>query len=481
MGALLVLGSPSPAEAQVPSLYLVQNSGWMEPFFADSQSEFKPLLSALIDASRSDGEVIIASFNQDGQLAKRRSPEIVYRGPYQADAVAKGVRSIDLPVRQDGKMTDADFNGALVRGLNEVLGGQSGIVWLITNNKNSPSNSTQVSQNTRKFAEMLSESPALPFVVAYPIRMAVKGRFFEEHGLIAYGIAYGDEAAAILRRIIHQSSMTTLFKKPAVQLKPLSQAPLVFTPNSVNTPGVSAQLLADGTLLIEGLPPDGEEIDIRGSIRSGYYPHVIESAAIALSWSDLQVPGGSNGLQANIEPQAINSLGPDDILGDVSLRITTPSIGRPTGMAGLLTNDVTVPGVLAIDLKDVKMALQGDFLQQIGEITAIDQLPDVFFDYKRLTVASTTVPIQLRTHFSSWPLILGAGGLTTAAVTLGLAAILLRRSREFSLPINGVTRRVHLRPWETKRFPLSEGRTTRVTGRLFGKPRLVTDDPSKSA
>ena len=104
------------------------------------------------------------------------------------------------------RLADADFNGALVRSLDEVLDGKPGIVWVLTNNKNSRNNSPEIDRNTRDFAELIRSSPFLPFVAAYPVRMPVTGRLFTERGLIIYAIAYGDAAGAALSRIVDSAA-----------------------------------------------------------------------------------------------------------------------------------------------------------------------------------------------------------------------------------------------------------------------------------
>jgi hypothetical protein len=468
------------AHADVPSLYLVQNSGWMEPFFFDSKSEFKPLLSALISASRGDGEVILASFNQDGQLPGHHSPEVAYRGAYDQSRIGAGLAAIGLPTRPDGKLADADFNGALVRGVGEVLGGHTGIVWLITNNKNSPNNSQQVTENTRAFAKRLSESQALPYVISYPLRMGVKGQHYGEKGLIIYGIAYGDEAAQALRAIVRSEPMGRLFKDPPMQLKPLEHAPLIFTPKTVNTPGITAQMMPGGGLELDGVQPDGGAvIEIQGTLTSEYYPYVIDTAGVDLQWAKLETANGTAGLSASIEPGSLHRLAPQDVLENVTLKMTTPTVARPDGLAGLMQNDVTLDGELSIELHDMRMTLQDSFVTRVTEITALDQLPEVFFDYKRISVASTKVPVRFVVHYSSLPLILGLSLLLLLLAALIAVTVLLRRRREHAVNLGGMTRRVALRPFESKKFSLPDGREAFVRGSIFGPPGLDIIDPSK--
>lgn len=477
---LIVLAGVASARAEVTSLYLVQNSGWMEPFFVDPGSDFKPLLSALIQASHGNGEVVLASFNQDGQLSPRRSPEVIYRGAYDEGRISTGLAALDLPVRSDGRMTDSDFNGALIRGVTEILGGRTGIIWLVTNNKNSPNNSQQVKENTRAFARQLRESDALPCAVSYPLRMEVRGKHYEEHGLIVYGIAYGDEAAAVLRNTLKSEPMWHLFSNPPMLLKPLEQAPLHFIPKQVTTPGISARSLPDGGLVLEGVPPDGGTvIEIQGTLKSEYYPYVIDTATVGLQWARLETAGGAAGLTAAIEPAELHRLAPQDVLDNVSLKITTPRVQRPDGLSGLLENEVSLDGDLSIELSNVKMTMQDDFVQRVVAVTALDQLPEVFFDYKRISIASARVPIRLVFHYSSLSLILGLLSLLPLLVILAAAAVLMRRRRVYTVTVGGVTRRVALRPFESKTFMLQDGGKSVVRGGVFGPARVETTSPRK--
>jgi len=48
-----------------PHVFLVQNSGWMEPFYGDPQSQFKPLVTELALSVAQPGDaLVLAAFNQ---------------------------------------------------------------------------------------------------------------------------------------------------------------------------------------------------------------------------------------------------------------------------------------------------------------------------------------------------------------------------------------------------------------------------------
>ncbi len=467
--ALALLLLVSPARAAVTSVYLIQNSGWMEPFYTDARAPFRPLLTALVGASQAGGEVVIADFDQDGQLAPRRSPHVDYRGPDDPTRIAAAIAALDLPVQPNGHLTDADFDGALVRGINTILDGQPGIVWLVTNNRNSPDNSQRVDENTRDFARRLADSPALPLIVAYPVRLPAQGHEYSASGLIIYGIAYGEEAAAALRRLTRSPGLTRLFADPAVQLKPLDQAPLAFTPLSSTTPGLTADRLPDGTLRIAGVPGGrASSVEIAGTLRSDYYPHEIDGARLSLRW---QSGAGAPSLDATIDPATLDHLAPGQA-ARVRLRLAIPEINRARGLAGWLQRDVTLHGVLRIELADLTLTLAPGFAAKMSQIAALDQLPSVFFDNRAVTAATASLPVTLIVHFSAWPLVGGLLGLLLALLLLALLLVLLRREREYVVWLDGQTRRLRLRPFQSRQVTLPGGRAFAVRGRPFGPPSV---------
>lgn len=470
------LPHPGPA-----SVYLVQNSGWMEPFYTDPGSQFRPLVEALIATTAGSDDVVVADFNQNGQLPGRGSPKAWYCGGSDPSRIDAAVEAIDLPRQPGGNFTDADFDGALVSAIDGILAGHSGIIWLITNNKNSPSNSQQVSDNTRAFAARLGNTAALPTIVAYPLRMAVKGRQYSETGLIIYGIAYGAQAAARLDQLTHSPGLRRLFPDQAVRLKPLVEAPLVFTPTGTSTAGAHVSLTG-GTLVVTGVPGGRSTLlEINADLASNYYPQVIDRAAVQVFWRDLSGLPVADAVEGSVEPAELHRLAPSDVLQGVRIHLRVPDIPRHAGIAGLFQNDIVLSGVIAIRLSDMTLTLQDAFQRKMTSITALDQLPSVFFNYRNVTGAETDIPVRLVVRFSSWPLILALGAVVLALLALLALLFLLRREREQPVMIGGQTRRLRLRPFETRQVTAANGRRFGVRGSLFGSPRVTDLDPPEAA
>ena len=455
------------ARAAVPSLYLVQTSGWMEPFFIDRTSPFKPLLQALIEASHT-GRTLVADFNQDGQVPGHRSPEVLYDGPFAPGPVNAAVGALALAARPGGRLADADFDGALARALDTILDGKPGIVWVVTNNKNSRNNSSEIDRNTRGFAEMIRSSPYLPYVVAYPVRMPVTGRQYTERGLIIYAIAYGEDAATELAQVVDSPPMRALFTDPPFKLKHLDEAPLVFRPDVQD----GAASLPGGGLLLQGVPPGGRgTVRVAGSLRSEYYPQTIVSADVSLAWAALDGVADPAALPAEVEPPVLSGLASGAQQGGITLVLHTPAVERPPGLAGLFAQSRLLNGSLQLRLANLQMALGADFRAKMGEIAALDQLPDVFADYQRVTAATAAIPVTLVVQFSPAPLIdaLAVAALV-AAVVVG-ALVLATRPRRYDVLVEGRKRPFLLRPMQSQTVALADGSRLVVTGRLLGPHR----------
>lgn len=466
------------ASGEVRQVYLIQNSGWMEPFYIDPQSQFRPLLKAFAAATQSQpGPVIVASFNQNGQLPNRRSPHVIFEGQYHRGRVDAAIDAVDLPIRKDGKFTDADFFGTFGAAVNELLKKQSGILWVVTNNKNSPNNSPQVIENTRKFNASLREAGPIASVVAFPLRMSVKGQVFQERGLVIYGIAYGKDSDTDLNRIIRARAVETLFTDPPVRLKPLAEAALRFEPIALETPGVSAKL-EKGVMVFRGVPAwRPSQIIVRGRLVSDYFPYVIEHGVASLHWATLQ--GFPAGVQAStdIAPRLVRRLAPREVLADVRLTIGVPALERPPGLAGLLKDKAYITGSLRVGLRDVRLSLQQAFANKVSQVFGFDQLLPIFFAYRDVRETQTPIPLAIVVSFSPWPLILVTTGAIAAVLALAVAAMLATHRRVFALLVDGAEREYRLRAWQTEAIKNSVGQQIgTIRGTPFGRPKVTRLD-----
>ena len=154
------------ADSPVLNVFLVQNSGWMEPFYVDSNSTFKPLVGAVIEKVNYKGdEVVVASFNQS--IGDNRSPLLAYRGNNQS-AILKALQALEL-AKKPGKNTlaDTDFKEAVYEAITKFSLERPCILWIFTNNKNSPNNSPETVSMNKDFYGWLQNEDNIKRIVAY--------------------------------------------------------------------------------------------------------------------------------------------------------------------------------------------------------------------------------------------------------------------------------------------------------------------------
>lgn len=469
---LAVFSYASTARGADRQVLLIQNSGWMEPFFEDPNSQFIPLLQAFASATAAwGGDYYVATFNQDGQLPGQSSPNVLYGGQALPNEVSAAVSRINLPRRPDGKYTDADFKNGLLGAIANVLGNAPGVIWMVTNNKNSPDNSQQVISNTRGFFEKLRGSNSIARIVSFPLRMPVRGKKYAEGGLIIYGIAFGDEGAATLARLEVSQAVRNLIVDPAVLLKPLHQAPLIFIPRSMEPEGAKAEF-SDGMLRIWGLPGDSaQEIIVRGDIVSGYYPHVIRTAVLSGQWSAIQ--GAENlfdGAKVAILPGTLENVMPAVPYGGVELRFSVPAVPRPSGIEGLFKSSRQIVGAVQMDLRALRLEFAPAFVAKISAVTAMDQLPELFFDHQKISHATAVIPVGVKLSYSALPMIAALVALAVLGGG-GLGAFLAFQPRSYPVNVNGRTLHARLRPFQSTELqePIS-GQRVQVTRTGFGSP-----------
>ena len=388
------------------------------------------------------------------------------------------IDALALAVRPGGRLADADFDGALARALEVVLDGRPGILWIVTNNKNSRNNSPEINRNTRAFAELVRSSPYLPFAAAYPVRMPVTGRQYSERGLILYAIAYGDDAAAELQRVVDSAPMRALFTDPPFRLKHLDQAPLTFTVTGGDRAAARPPCPAAASW-----SPAWRRTDRPRSAspaRCGRTTTRRPSSAPTCPWPGRRWTAWRTRRRCRRRspPRTLSRLAAGTEQGSVTLTLHPPALAREPGLAGLLARTRVLNGTLRLRLTNLSLALGEDFRAKMGEIAALDQLPDVFADYQRVTEAAASIPVVLVVQFSAWPLALAVGGGALLLAALAGAALLAARARRYPVAVEGGTQTFALRPFQSQTVPLGDGRRLVVTGRLVGAHRCRVVDAS---
>ena len=470
-------------------VFLIQDSGWMEPFLTAEGSQFRPLVEALVAAARvPGGSVAVAAFDQGGQVAGRTSPRLLYDGPYDAARVKDAITAIDLP-RKTGSAAyaDADFNGALLGAIRDGLRGRDGVIWMVTNNKNAPGNSAEVEANTAAFDAVLRDSAAISRIVAYPVRMPLKGRRFSEGGFVVYGIGYGASGGRALDAVLAGPGLKALFSQPPVSLKPVLAGGIDLRFERADGGGLSAGI-ERGVLVVRGADAAaGASLRLTGRLHNGLYPQRVAAARLSLDWTEF---GAEPGLaRASVSPARIEDLGPQADSGPLAVVLTLPPIPRPPGLAGLLAGGRTVDGTLTLRLADLRLDLDPAFLERVRPIfssglfargqtgeagdAVAGRLPALFGDFRRISQSTASLPVRIEAEFSPWPLVGASAGALALIGAAGLGATAGTRARTQTVMLGAFPKRATLRPYRAQTMRAPDGSRWRVTAGLWGAARAT--------
>ena len=455
IAALLAAASPAQAASHV---FLVQNSGWMEPFYTDPASQYKPLVTEVVLAAVQPGDaLVLASFNQS--LPGAPSPKALLAAKVEqasARAAVQGALSPLTVAKKPGgtALADTDLGEAVSGAIGTALGNKPGLVWLFTNNKNSPNNDQATAQRNREFYELIHHGAAIRKALAFPLHMPVKGRY-SANGLMIYVFAIGDEGARDLDTLMRSGRLQKVVTEMPARLKPLDQDTVRLTPVKVeNVPGVAFSTQANGVLRADidagaqaakaNREQSSNAARIGWRLENTVYPYTITSARLEarslLAGAQTPILLGADAVTglAPGKPQPLSSamqLPVAHLPGKWSLDAV-----KAAGSAAVL------PGAIEVTLSEQKLELSQAFRQRMASLFPGDPLPDIFTPPEQVQGSRATLPLEVRIRYGVAPLIGVLGGacaLLAAAAALGMAAT---RTRKVWVTIDGEPRVVHAKP-----------------------------------
>lgn len=477
-------GVSGAAPPPIRQVYLVQDSGWMEPFYTDARAPFRPLVSTLVAQSRlNETPVTLAAFDQAGEVAGRASPDVRYAGPYDAGAVERATAGLDLPRKRSGAYADTDFAGAFAAARITLLAGGEGVVWIVTNNKNSPGDSADVRRNTQRFYAELAGDAAVTRIAGFLVRMPAQGRDFAERGLVVYAVAVGADAARALDLVLSDGAplRTGLFRgNPPLRLKPLTQQALTLRIDGSRADGGASAWTDRGVLMVRGVREGREgRLHLTGAVGNALYPYRIERATLTPVWTRFGAGDGGDA-RAVITPDHVEQLAAG-AERPVALDLVLPALRS----RDLLQGRGVAEGLLEVRLSDVRLGFDPAFTTRAQGVFGGDvltaaagapgALPDLFYRGRDVRAAVTRLPVRMVVEFSAAPLWLMAGAALLVLAALGSAWSRLGRPVRFRSRFLGrevVLRRGH------EVLPDVNGRRVEIRRSLFGaaKERYLDDE-----
>lgn len=473
IGAMAMGAFGCASAAGIQQAFLVQNSGWMEPFYTDAASQFKPLVAAVAQSVTSaDDAVFLLAFSQSS--GTNVSPQLLEASKGAADVGTK-LAPLDIAHKSaGGALADTDFKEAVVKTITGPFHSAPGILWIFTNNKNSPGNDQATAARNLDFYKLLHLEPSITKTLVFPLRMPVKGKLYQAQGMMVYALAYGEPAAQALDHILREGRLSQVLTRPPARLKPIDLDAVRIVPESVtNSPDVQSSLGADQRTLV--LDVDAGKVVptvvLRASLQNLFYPYVIQHASMT---AVMALPGRA--VPVDVSPATVDGLQPGQ-RQSVEVRLALPVEKVPSAWSAqalaAMGKQVLVPMTVSLDLSGQQLSLSDDFKSQLASEFPGDPISDIFAAPASVRSSQAIVPVVLRIQYPLLPLIVVIAGVLALVCGLAALALLSGRSRRYPLVVDDVQRHVVLKPFANLDIRDENGTPIGTVKRGLGQPKVI--------
>ncbi|HEV7814743.1 MAG TPA: hypothetical protein VGP06_06515 [Janthinobacterium sp.] len=440
---------PSPLPLPVSHVFLVQNSGWMEPFYSDPASQYKPLVAELVMAATRAGDaMVLASFNQalpgapspKALLALKVDPK-TERG--KVDAALAGLETARKP--GSAAYADTDLKEAVGAAIGTALDRKPGLVWLFTNNKNSPNNDRATARRNREFYALIHNGADIRKALAFPLKMPVRSAHYSAGGLMVYVFAIQEQGAAQLDALLRSGRLQQVITEPPARLKPLDRDTVRLAPVKVeNAPGVRFSMAPAGAAGAGILHAD-VEADARAPaaaihwiLENNIYPYTIAGAALAARST---LAGEEKPIRLGSERVTGLAPGKGAPLASVMQLPVAQLPGKWSAQAIAAAGSAYVmPGKIELRLSHQTLELSAAFRQRMEALFPGDPMPDIFVPPAEVQGSVAVLPLEVRVHFGLMPLLVLIGAVLALLALLGGLLFALLRPRQVRLTVDGELR-----------------------------------------
>jgi hypothetical protein len=457
----------------IPQVVLVQNSGWMEPFYSDPKSAFKPLVTELVSNVVQPGDaLVLAAFNQS--LPGAPSPHGLLSeqvdGKTIRTHVAAALAGLDTAHKPGGAaLADTDLGEAVSTSIDKVLQGRPGIIWLVTNNRNSPNNDQATAARNREFYALIHRGAAIDKALAFPLRMPVEGRHYRANGLMVYAFAVGREGARALDGLLAAGRVQRVITEPPARLKPLDRDTVRLVPRRVeNAPGVEFSMDRSG-LLHADVSPDARSpsATILWHLENTIYPYTITDATL----SARSLLAGENRPIA-LGGTAVRQLSPGKAEPlSSSMQLPVAQLPGKWSLEALKSagSAYVLPGRIEVHLQGQRLALSQAFRERMAALFPGDPLPDIFTPPAEIQASTAVLPIEVSVHYGAAPLVVMISGVLALLASSVGAAWAYGRPRQAWVTVEDELRSVRTRAGATQPIYDKAGeQVARLKTTLFG-------------
>jgi hypothetical protein len=340
-------------------------------------------------------------------------------------------------------LADTDLNEALGAAIGSALAGKPGLVWLFTNNRNSPNNDQATARRNREFYERIHLGSAITKALAFPLKMPVQGSHYRANGLMLYVFAIGEQGARQLDQLLASGRLKQVITEPPARLKPLDRDTVRLLPAKVSdAPGVAFSMTPSGMLHANvDSNASAPAANIEWRLENTMYPYTIVRASLN---ARSVLAGEERPIRLASSQVAALAPGQSAPLSSTMQLPVARLPGKWSAQAiGAAGSAYVMPGQIELTLANQTLALSDAFRQRMEALFPGDPLPDIFTPPAQIKGSSVLLPIEVRVHYGLAPLatLIAAGAALLGALVAGTLA--LARPRKAWLTVDGEPRVMH--------------------------------------
>ncbi|MEO8208978.1 MAG: hypothetical protein ABI840_00340 [bacterium] len=403
-------------------IFLFDNSGSMSPYYLQAQSNFKLFCKTLIKNSvKQNDRADILLFTKTDPQRGIVSPKVLFEGDANKLIADEVMNKFMLMSGNDKKTGTTDLIEALDKGISRITG-NTGIIWLITDNINDNSGSGDSSYlNTLEFYNKLRNDGKIQKILLFPIPEKIIEGADTAKGYVAYGIVYSKNNLSQQDLEYYDGILRGVgIRQKAITLKPLDIGTVVLKPKVTQSKIAPGKLFYDGSALRGFGFEEGEKVketfnDL--TLKSNLYPYIIKSAKLNVGLenftsSDYSVK--SLGTQT-ISPSSVSNVSPEGEVTGFSVIFNLPEITPRFSFNTIFKEDFSIGGDLVLDVSQVDILLDQNYVNSFTELFALKSVPEIFQPVLKDKKIVTKVPLEIRMKYGPWRLF----------VLIGLIALLL--------------------------------------------------------
>lgn len=417
------------AQKENQFVFLFDNSGSMWSYYRQPQSTFRLFCKTLIKNSvKKDDKADVMLFTKTDPKRGITSPKVLFSGNADALIPEEIMNKFNMMTGNDDRTGTTDLIEAIDKGI-AAIKGNTGIIWLITDNINDNSGSGDSSyMNTLEYYKKLRTDSRIQKILLFPIPEVLTDGTDTSKGYMAYGIVYSKNNLSQQDLEYYDGVLRGVgIRQKAITLKPLDIGTIVLKPKITQSRITEGKLFYDGTMLRGYGFEEGEKVketfnDL--SLKSNLYPYIIRSAKLNVGLekftsSDYSVK--SLGTQT-ISPSTVSNVSPEGEVTGFSVIFNLPEITPNFSFNTIFKEDFTIGGDLVLDVSDVDILLDQSYVNNFRELFALQSVPEIFQPVLKDKKIVTKIPLEIRMKYGPWRLFVLIGLI---ALLLGIIAVLI--------------------------------------------------------